>query len=104
MLFRSYGSSARICQKAIDLLRAKGIKAGLLRPITLFPFPTKQIQSLAGNLKGILSVELSMGQMVEDVRLAVGQSVPVEHFGRVGGVIHSPEEVVEALEKKIIGG
>lgn len=103
-LFVAYGSSARICQKAIDLLRAKGIKAGLLRPITLFPFPTKQIQSLAGNLKGILSVELSMGQMVEDVRLAVGQSVPVEHFGRVGGVIHSPEEVVEALEKKIIGG
>ena len=103
-LLVAYGSSARICQKAVQLLRAKGVKAGLLRPITLFPYPTKEIQGLLGHVKGILSVELSTGQMVEDVRLAVEGKVKVEHFGRVGGVIHSPEEVVEALESKIIGG
>lgn len=103
-LLVAYGSSARICQKAVQLLRAKGVKAGLLRPITLFPFPTKEIQSLLGHVKGILSVELSAGQMVEDVRLAVEGKVKVEHFGRLGGVVHSPEEVVEALQSKIIGG
>ncbi len=103
-LLVAYGSSARICQKAVQLLRAKGIKAGLLRPITLFPFPTKEIQALLGHVKGILSVELSAGQMVEDVRLAVEGKVKVEHFGRLGGVVHSPEEVVEALQSKIIGG
>lgn len=103
-LLVAYGSSARICQKAMELARAKGIKVGLLRPITLFPFPTREIQALLGHVKGILSVELSEGQMVEDVRLTVEGKVKVEHFGRVGGVVHSPEEVVEALERKIIGG
>jgi len=101
----AYGLSARISQKALQLLRAKGIKAGLLRPITLWPFPKKQIAELAENgVKGFLSVEMSAGQMVEDVRLAVNGKVKVEHFGRLGGVIHSPEEVAEALEQKIIGG
>ena len=101
----AYGLSARISQKAIQLLREKGIKAGLLRPITLWPFPKKQIAELADSgVKGFLSVEMSAGQMVEDVMLAVNGKVKVEHFGRLGGVIHSPEEVVEALEQKIIGG
>ncbi len=101
----AYGLSARISQKAIQLLREKGIKAGLLRPITLWPFPTKQIKELVDNgIKGFLSVEMSAGQMVEDVKLAVNGKVKVEHFGRLGGVVHSPEEVVEALEQKIIGG
>jgi 2-oxoglutarate ferredoxin oxidoreductase subunit alpha len=101
----AYGLSARISQKALQLLRAKGIKAGLLRPITLWPFPKKQIAELVDNgVKGFLSVEMSAGQMVEDVMLAVNGKVKVEHFGRIGGVIHSPEEVVEALEQKIIGG
>ncbi len=101
----AYGLSARISQKAIQLLREKGIKAGLLRPITLWPFPTKQIKELVDSgIKGFLSVEMSAGQMVEDVKLAVNGKVKVEHFGRLGGVVHSPEEVVEALEQKIIGG
>ncbi|MDG5800851.1 3-methyl-2-oxobutanoate dehydrogenase subunit VorB [Marinilabiliaceae bacterium ANBcel2] len=100
----AYGSSARICQKSIDILRSKGIKAGLLRPITLFPFPKAELNSIADRVKGMLSVEMSTGQMVEDVRLAVEGKVKVEHFGRVGGMVHSPEEVVEALEQKIIGG
>ncbi len=101
----AYGLSARISQKALQLLRAKGIKVGLLRPITLWPFPKKQIAELVENgVKGFLSVEMSAGQMVEDVMLAVNGKVKVEHFGRLGGVIHSPEEVAEALEQKIIGG
>ena len=98
-LMVAYGSSARICEKTMELAREKGIKVGLLRPITLFPFPTEQIKEIGGRMKGILSVELNAGQMVNDVRLAVECKVPVEHFGRMGGIIHSPEEVLEALTK-----
>ncbi len=101
-LIVAYGCSARISQKAVELAREKGIKAGLLRPITLFPYPKKELFQLADQVKGILSVELSTGQMVEDVKLSVEHKVPVEHFGRTGGVIHTPEEVLEALEQKII--
>jgi len=101
-LIVAYGSSARICQKTLQLARKKGIKLGLLRPITLYPFPSKQIAEIAKNLKGILSVEMSAGQMVEDVLLATRQTpnVKVEHFGRFGGVVHGPEEVLNALIQK----
>ena len=101
-LLVAYGSSARIAQKALELGKEKGYKIGLLRPITLFPFPKKPLFDLADQVKGILSVELNAGQMVEDVRLAVEHKVPVEHFGRTGGIIHTPEEILEALEQKII--
>jgi 2-oxoglutarate ferredoxin oxidoreductase subunit alpha len=77
---------------------------GLLRPITLFPFPYKEIDAYSEQIKGILTVEMNAGQMVEDVRLAVKGRVKVEHFGRMGGMVSSPDEVEEALEKKIIGG
>ena len=103
-LIVAYGTSARLSQKAVDLLRAEGIKVGLLRPITLFPFPTAVIAKLADQVKGILTVEMSAGQMIEDVRLAVGCRVKVEHFGRMGGIIPSPTEIVDAMHKKIIGG
>ncbi|TAJ15010.1 3-methyl-2-oxobutanoate dehydrogenase subunit VorB [Marinilabiliaceae bacterium JC017] len=103
-LLVAYGSSARICQKSVELARENGIKVGLLRPITLFPYPVNEINALADQVKGILSVEMSAGQMVEDVRLAVNGKVKVEHFGRYGGAIPSPGEVVEALKQKIIGG
>jgi len=103
-LLVAYGTSARVCQKAIQLARAQGIKAGLLRPITLFPFPSKQINSLADKVKIILSVEMSAGQMVEDVLLSVSGKVPVYHFGRMGGIVTTPDEVVENLKSKIIGG
>jgi 2-oxoglutarate ferredoxin oxidoreductase subunit alpha len=103
-LIVAYGTSARISQKAVDLLRAEGIKVGLLRPITLFPFPSKPIAELANRVKGILAVEMSAGQMIEDVRLAVGCKVKAEHFGRMGGIIPSPSQVVEAMHQKIIGG
>jgi len=103
-LLVAYGTSARVCQKAVQLLRAQGIKAGLLRPITLFPFPTKRINELASKVKGILSVEMSAGQMVEDVLLAVNGKVPVKHFGRLGGIVTTPEEVVDNLKSEIIKG
>lgn len=103
-LFVAFGSSARICQKAMDNARAKGIKVGLLRPITLFPFPKKPLFELSDQVKGILTVEMNLGQMVEDVRLAVECKVKVEHYGRVGGIIPTPDEVLEVLETKIIGG
>ncbi len=104
-LFVAYGSSARICQKSVNLAREKGIKVGLLRVISLWPFASDIIKDFtAKGIKGFLSVEMSAGQMVEDIQLAVQGKTKVEHFGRLGGVIHSPEEVVEALEQKIIGG
>lgn len=103
-LFVAFGSSARICQKAMDNARAKGIKVGLLRPITLFPFPKKPLAELSNQVKGILTVEMNLGQMVEDVRLAVNCKVKVEHYGRVGGIIPTPDEVLEVLQTKIIGG
>lgn len=100
----AYGSSARIAQKTIELARAEGIKVGILRPITLFPFPKKELMEMTKQIKGILSVELSVGQMVDDIRLAVEHKIPVEHFGRTGGIIHTPEEILEALKEKIIKG
>jgi 2-oxoglutarate ferredoxin oxidoreductase subunit alpha len=103
-LLVAYGTSARVCQKSVQLAREQGIKAGLLRPITLFPFPTKRIKELAGKVKGMLSVEMSAGQMVEDVLLSVNGKVPVYHFGRMGGIVTTPEEVVENLKSKFIGG
>lgn len=98
----AYGSSSRICQKVVELGRAEGIKVGLLRPITLFPYPSKAIQKHLPHLKGILAVEMSAGQMVEDVRLAANGAVPVEHYGRLGGMIPSPNGVLDALKKIMI--
>jgi len=98
----AFGSSARISQKAVRIAREKGLKAGLFRPITLFPFPKSEISSLADRVKGMLSVEMNAGQMVEDVRLAVNGKIPVEYYGRFGGMIPTPDEVVEALEQKLV--
>jgi len=102
-LFVAYGTSARICQKALQLARAEGIKAGLLRPITLFPYPKKRLNELADMVKGMLSVEMSAGQMVEDVMLSVNGKTRVGHYGRMGGMIHTPEEVLENLKLFIKG-
>jgi 2-oxoglutarate/2-oxoacid ferredoxin oxidoreductase subunit alpha len=103
-LLVAYGTSARVCQKAVELARAQGIKAGLLRPITLFPYPSKQLNKLADQVRLMLSVEMSAGQMVEDVMLSVNGKVPVYHYGRMGGMIPTPDEVVENLKERIIGG
>ena len=99
----AFGTSSRVCQKSVELARSKGLKVGLLRPITLFPFPSKIIGELAEKAKGFLSVEMSSGQMVEDIKLAVyeaGKNTRVDHFGRTGGIIPTPDEVINALEEK----
>ncbi len=101
-LLVAFGSIARICDKARELAAEKGIRLGIVRPITLWPFPTEAIERAAQGKKGILCVELNAGQMIEDVRLAVHDNLPVEHFGRMGGIIPSPDEVVEAVEKKLM--
>jgi 2-oxoglutarate ferredoxin oxidoreductase subunit alpha len=98
-LFVAYGSSSRICQKSVKLARARGIKVGLFRPITLYPFPEAEIGNMAADLKGILTVELSSGQMIEDVRLAVNGRVKVALHNRMGGMVPSPDEVCDALIK-----
>lgn len=103
-IFVAYGTSARICQKAMNMAREEGIKVGLMRLITLFPFPKKIIKELAGKVKGMLCVEMSAGQMIEDVKLAAEGKVKIEHFGRFGGMIHTPSEVLEALKLQIIKG
>jgi len=99
----AYGSAARVAKAAVKAARAQGIKAGLFRPITLWPFPKKEIAAAAAKCKAMLTVELSMGQMVEDVRLAVNGVCPVEFYGRTGGVIPTPEEVLQQI-KKMTGG
>lgn len=101
-LLVAFGSSARICQKACQIARESGIKLGLLRPITLWPFPTKVIAEYANKVKAMLTVELNAGQMVEDVRLAVNGKVPVEHYGRLGGIVYTPDEIVEAVKNKLM--
>ena len=101
-LIIAFGSMARIGQKAMELAREKGIKVGILRPITLWPFPTKAIAAYADKVKGMLVTELNAGQMIEDVRLAVNGKVKVEHFGRLGGIVPDPDEIVTALKEKII--
>jgi len=101
-LMVAFGSAARICLKAIELAREEGIKVGLLRPITLWPFPTKILNEYADKVKGMLTVELNAGQMIEDVRLSVNGKVAVEHYGRLGGIVPTPEAVFEALKEKIV--
>ena len=103
VLIVAYGASSRIVRSAVVAAREQGIKAGLLRPITLWPFPKKQIAAAAERAKNVLVVEMSMGQMVDDVRLVVNGTRPVEFFGRTGGMIPTPADVLEEI-KKVSGG
>ena len=96
----SFGSASRIAEKAIELAREEGLKVGLFRPITLWPFPTKALNAAAEGRKGVLVVEINAGQMIEDVRLAVNGRERVEHFGRLGGIVPEPEEIVNAMKEK----
>lgn len=98
----AFGSAARICLKTMDLAKEQGLKVGLIRPITLWPFPEKIIREYAAKVKGFLTVEMNAGQMVEDVRLAVNGKVPVEHYGRLGGIVPTPDGVLDALKEKIV--
>ncbi len=98
VLLVAFGLSSRICQKAMDIAREKGIKVGILRPITLYPYPYKRIKELAGQVQMMMSVEMNAGQMVEDVRLAVEGKVPVYFKGRMGGMIPTPDDVFEEIQ------
>jgi 2-oxoglutarate ferredoxin oxidoreductase subunit alpha len=95
----SFGITARICKTAIKAAREEGIKVGLIRPITLWPFPKKNIAECADRAKVFLSVEMSKGQMIDDVRLAVNGKAPVHFYGRTGGMIPTPEAVLENIKK-----
>ena len=97
----SFGSASRIAESAIEIAREEGIKVGLFRPITLWPFPEEQIRKAAEGKKGILVAEINAGQMIEDVKLAVNGAVPVAHFGRLGGIVPEPDEIVNALKEKL---
>lgn len=94
----AFGASSRIARSAVMQAREKGIKAGLLRPITLWPFPTQALEETIDSAKVYLSVEMNMGQMVDDVRLHVSGRKPVKFFGRAGGIIPTPAEVLEQIE------
>lgn len=101
-LIVAFGSAARIAQKAIEIARNEGIKVGLFRPITLWPFPSGQVAAAAEGKKGVLVAEINAGQMVEDVRLAINGNEPVEYFGRLGGIVPEPDEIVNALKTKLM--
>jgi len=95
----AYGASARISRSAVDLARKENIKAGLIRPITLWPYPSKAILSKLKTAKTFLAVEMSMGQMVDDLKLVINGSREVKFFGRTGGMIPTPAEVLDELKK-----
>lgn len=97
-LIVAFGSAARIAEKAMEMAREEGLHVGLFRPITLWPFPSKEVANAARGKKGVLVVEINAGQMVEDVRLAINGAERVEHFGRLGGIVPEPDEIVKALK------
>lgn len=101
-LIVAFGSAARIAQKVIELCREEGIRVGLLRPITLWPFPSGEIARLSKQVKGILSFEINAGQMLQDILLATNGQTLVAHYGRMGGVVPTPDEVIAALKEKLI--
>ncbi len=103
LVVAAYGASARVAKSAVMAARAKGLKAGLLRPVTLWPFPDKAFKKAAETAKAFLTVEMSMGQMVDDVRLAIDCSRPVSFYGRTGGVIPTPAQILGEIER-ILGG
>ena len=94
----AYGTTARIAMTAVDMAREKGLKAGLVRPISLFPFPERIIRSTIRQASAYLAVEMSMGQMVEDLKLVVNGERPVYFYGRTGGVVPTAEEILEKIE------
>lgn len=103
IVIAAYGTTARIVKNAIDTLEKDGIKVGLIRPITLWPFPKKAFDHIDSTTTNVLTVEMSRGQMIEDVRLSLNGKLPTAFFGRTGGVIPTPAGVVEAV-KKLVGG
>lgn len=99
----AYGTMARICRSALDMLRNENIKVGLLRPITIWPFPEIAFEKLPSSVKGLLTCELSGGQMIDDVKIANNGRLPISFFGRTGGMLPEPEEIIQAV-KEMLGG
>lgn len=95
----AYGSTARVARSAVDKARAEGINAGLFRPQTLWPFPVKQLKEATGNAKAVLVSEMSMGQMVDDVKMALEFKLPVEFYGRQGGFVPNPDEILKKIKE-----
>jgi len=95
----AFGTAGRVASTAVREARQQGIKVGLFRPITLAPFPTKQIAELSERVKSILVVEMNTGMMLEDVKLAVQGKVPIEFYGRLGGVTPFPDEILEEITR-----
>ena len=102
-VFTGFGLGSRIAMKAMELAREKGYKVGLIRPRTVYPFPYAIYKEAAPKIKGILDIEMNAGQMIEDVRLAVGDKTRVEFYGRMGGMIADPESVLKQFEKVYLG-
>lgn len=103
IVISAYGLSSRLCKKVVDLGREKGMKVGLLRPITLWPFPTAKFDELADkeNVKHFISIEMSVGQMVEDIQLVVNGRKPVSYYGRPGGILPTAEEILNVINERI---
>jgi len=99
----AYGTTSRIVKNAIDALEKEGIKAGLIRPITLWPFPVKPFEALSKDVKALLTVEMSTGQMIDDVKIANNGRLPVHFYGRTGGMIPTPDAIMDKV-KEILGG
>ncbi len=106
LVMAAFGTTARVCKSAIDELKTEGIEAGLFRPISLYPFPYPELEEVAERkfVKQFLCVEMSLGQMIEDVRLATHDKKPIHFYGRQGGIVPSPEEVVEQGKLYMKGG
>jgi 2-oxoglutarate/2-oxoacid ferredoxin oxidoreductase subunit alpha len=103
LLVVAFGSAARVAQSAIQAARARGLRVGLFRPITLWPFPEAALAGIAERVEDILVVEMNGGQMIEDVRLAVGRDKPVYFLGRMGGIVPMPDEILERIEALATG-
>jgi len=101
LLVVGYGIVSRVLRSAVDEARKQGIKVGLFRPITLWPFPSRELREAAKNVKSVMAVELSTGMMVEDVKLALNGTIPVEFYGRVGGNVPTPEEIAEQVTSRM---
>jgi 2-oxoglutarate ferredoxin oxidoreductase subunit alpha len=103
ILIFAYGTMARICQTAIDELERDGISVGLFRPITLFPFPEKEVydQAMKSNIESLLTVEMSTGQMIEDIERCTMGKKPFHFYGRTGGIVPSPDEVKTMVKKQL---
>jgi 2-oxoglutarate ferredoxin oxidoreductase subunit alpha len=95
----AFGTAARIAKGAVNRVRKKGLKAGLFRPISLWPFPEKELRAITSTVKHLLVFEMNLGQMVEDVKISVGEQASVHFHGRPGGIISTPHEIAEAITK-----